>query len=113
MKGRQKFGNNPRPPLSENDRAELIDTSMACMVVQFHNNASQVKRWSKCKQRKHRHIGDAVNYLMWLVNEYEPWSGCVASAAIFDTQHTKTTGAGNKVYQYEKGSWKLVNPISW
>ena len=112
MKGRQQLGQKDRPALPEPKREEMIRESQACLVVQFRNNAQSTKFWSKCGQRKHRHIGDAINYLMWLVNDYKPWQGQVAKAAIFDTRGTKASSGTNKVYQYD-GSWKLENPVTW
>ncbi|TDB69083.1 hypothetical protein [Arundinibacter roseus] len=114
IRGRQQYGQKQRKPLTDEKRQQMINESRACMVVQFHNNPKQMKMWSKCNQRKHRNIGDAINYLMWLVNEYKNWKGCVCSAAIFDTRATKNTGAENKIYQFERGHWVLESSnISW
>lgn len=113
MKGRQFIGDKNRPTMPDNKREEMIRASRACIAVKFRNNPKTLTFWSKCNQRRqHRHLGDAINYLMWLVNEYEPWRGQVASAAIFDTTGIKYCSAANKVYQYD-GSWKLENPVTW
>ncbi|MPR36523.1 hypothetical protein GBK04_25085 [Cytophagaceae bacterium SJW1-29] len=95
--------------MKDDDREAMIRESRACMSVKFHNNPKSMLFWSKCNQRKqHRSLSDAVNYLMWLVNEYKDWQGCVATAAIFDTRSDKGTSASNKMYQYERGRWELM-----
>lgn len=91
----------------------MIRESQACLVVRFHNQTRDSKFWSKCNQRKHRHIGDAINYLMWMVNEYKPWQGQIARAAIFDTRSKKQTSGENKVYQYDGKFWKLEKAPTW
>ena len=113
MKGRQQYGQKERKPLPDDKREEMIRESRACLVVRFHNQPRDSKFWSKCNQRKHRNVGDAINYLMWMVNEYKPWQGQVARAAIFDTIATKETTGANKVYQYDGKFWKLEKSPTW
>lgn len=113
MKGRQQYGQKERKPLPDDKREEMIRESQACLVVRFHNQTRDSKFWSKCGQRKHRNIGDAINYLMWMVNEQKSWQGQVERAAIFDTRATKHISGDNKVYQYERNSWKIEKPVNW
>ena len=90
----------------------MIRESQACLVVRFHNQTRDSLFWSKCGQRRHRGLDDAVNYLMWMVNEYKPWQGQIARAAIFDTRSTKDRSGENKLYQYDR-FWKLEKSLPW
>lgn len=113
IKGRQQFGQSQRPPMKPEELAKMKEDSMAILEVEFHNSPGSKRFWSKCGQRKHRNVNEAMNYLMWLVSNFKPWQGMVHRAAIFDARNIKTSSAANKVYQFENGSWKLEQPITW
>jgi hypothetical protein len=113
IKGRQQFGQNPRPQMKPEERAIMIESSMAILEVEFHNSPGSKRFWSKCNQRKHRNISDAINYLMWMVNNFKPWQGTIHRAAIFDARTLKDSQSSNKLYQYERNQWNLEQPITW
>lgn len=107
IRGRQQVGQNPKPAMKPEDKEKMINESMAVLQVQFHNQTRPLKFWSKCGQRKHRNINEAINHLMWMVSGYDKWKGTIHSAAIFDTREVKTSGSYNKVYQFENNRWEL------
>ncbi len=113
MRGRAQYGLKERKPMTHDEREKMITTSMAMIVVEFNNNPVPMKMWSKCAQRKHVDISQAINYLMWMVSNFKPWQGQVHRAAIFDARNIKKPCAANKIYQYEKGAWRLEQPITW
>ena len=114
MNGRQKFGLNPRPTMQPHEVQKMRDESMAILEVEFHNSPGSKRFWSKCGQRKHNTVNEAINYLMWLVTDYPKWKGAIAKAAIFDARVIKKSCADNKIYQWEhKKGWSLERPIDW
>lgn len=114
MKGRQQFGLNPRPTMKPDEVKKMREESMAILEVEFHNSPGSKRFWSKCGQRKHKNISEAITHLMWLVTEFPKWKGMVAKAAIFDARVKKYSCAENKIYQYEnRKGWTLEQPIVW
>ena len=83
------------------------------MVVKFHDGNTWGKWSNEHAQAKIRNISDAINEMFQIVEKSFKGAQKVHSAAIFDTRVHKTTGAFNKIYQYEKGRWQLVQPITW
>jgi len=112
--GKPKQSEPPqRPELKGEDLEKMRQESMAILVVRFKNCKDSKRFWSKCGQRKHRNISEAVNYLMWLVNGYKKWRGRVETAAIFDARIIKSGESANKIYQYENSCWQISQPIEW
>lgn len=107
IKGRQQPGQGNRPPMKPEELAKMKEDSMALLVVEFHNNPGQKRFWSKCGQRKHRNINEAINYLMWLVQGYKKWQGTIHTAAIFDARLSKSGSLSNRIYKFENNIWSL------
>lgn len=94
-------------PLSEENKELLRQKARTCMVIKF-NDGKTWKKWSnEFKQpAKIKNMRQSVDKLKWLFRVY--WQNYAHSAAIFDTRVNKTTGAFNKIYQYEDGKWFQV-----
>lgn len=107
--------NAQRPALKPEDNQKMIDDSRALLIVEFHVQEKPGGKafWSKCGQRKHKNMNDAINYLIWLVSGYEKWKGKVLRAAIFDTRVIKTGHGANKIYQFDNGFWQADQPFTW
>ena len=113
IRGRQQYGQKQRPSMTPAAIEKMKAEASCYMVVQFHNNPRPFGMWSKESQNKNiRHLGDALNEMFKVFNRPQ-WQGCVASAAIFDVRYTKNFSKENKIYQYEGGCWKMVNPVNY
>jgi len=113
MKGRKFYGDRPSKPMTPEAIEKMKAAASAYMVVQFRNNPRPFSMWSKESQNPRiSNINDAINSF-FRIFERPQWRGQVESAAIFDVRFTKKPCAENKIYQYEGGIWRLVNPVSW
>ena len=113
MKGRKHYGDRDYKPMSPEEIQKMKQAASAYMVVQFHNNDKPFSMWSRESQnRKIVNINDAVNHLKRIFARPQ-WNGMVAGAAIFDVRQIKKATADNKIFQWEKGVWIQVNPVSW
>lgn len=113
MKGRKYYGDREYKPMSAEDIEKMKQAASCYMVVQFHNNPKPFSIWSRESQDPKIHnISDAINKMFWIFNRPQ-WKGTVASAAIFDVRRIKKPTAENKIYQWEKGVWRLINQPIW
>lgn len=113
MRGRKTYGNRPYKPMSQEALEKMKAMASCYMVVQFRNNPRPFSMWSRESQDPRiTNISDAINRFFYIFDRPE-WRGQVESAAIFDVRRIKKPCAENKIYQYERGVWQLVNAPSW
>jgi hypothetical protein len=113
MQGRRTLGKQEtRKPLSPEKRAVQKELATCYMVITFHDG-NDWSKWSNehAQPNKLLNINDSINEMFRICEKY--FKGKMHSAAIFDVRMTKTTGAHNKIYQFEKGFWKMVQPVTW
>jgi hypothetical protein len=115
MNGRRYTGQqeaSQRKPLTEEQKAKQREKASCFMTIRFHDGNTWSK-WSNewAQPNKFPNISAAVNEMLRIADQY--FAGKIYSAAIFDTRTTKSLSAANKIYQYEKGFWKLEKPITW
>ena len=115
MQHRRYIGHSEQPAkrLSP-EKAEKQKAMASCyMVVKFQDGKTWSKWSNEHAQAKIQNISDAINEMFRIIDKSFKGSLNVHSAAIFDTRVHKKTGAFNKIYQYEKGSWQMVQPVTW
>ncbi len=98
--------------LSPEKKAKQKEMASCFMVLKFHD-ANTWGKWSNeyAQASKIRNISDAINEMFRIFEKY--FRGNVASGAIFDTRKDKKLGAHNKIYQFEKDSWTIVQAFEW
>lgn len=106
-----------RKPLTDEQKA-LQQAKASCFLTVTFYDGNKWSKWSNEWQQPYKgKINDWINEMLRICEQY--FKGQMKEAAIFDTRHTKQRIASerdpacNKIYQYEKGSWRLVQPISW
>jgi hypothetical protein len=111
MQGRKTLGQEKRKELSP-EKKELQKKMASCkMVIKFHD-ANTWSKWSnEYAQPRIVNISDGVNEMFRIFEKY--FRRSTHSAAIFDTRESKEIGAHNKIYQFEKGVWTMVQPFHW
>lgn len=113
MQGRKSLGkqDNYKPLPLENKQAQK-QKATCYMVIKFHDG-NKWSKWSNehAQPNKFLNINDSINEMFRIFNKY--FTGKVHSGAIFDVRVEKTPGAHNKIYQFEKGYWKMEKQISW
>ncbi|CAG4992301.1 hypothetical protein DYBT9275_00934 [Dyadobacter sp. CECT 9275] len=112
MKSRRSFEPNRKQGLSP-ERAALQKQMASCfMILKFHDGNTWGK-WSNehAQPNKIMTISDGINEMLRVFEKY--FRGSTFSGAIFDTRQHKKLGAFNKIYQFEKGVWTMVQPFEW
>ena len=110
MNGRKTKGLEFRQPLTEEQKAEQKAKATCLLVIKFHD-ANTWSKWSnEWKQKKLKTLNDSVNE-MFRICEVN-FKNKIHSAAIFDVRTNKKPCAANKIFQFEKGFWKVVEPIN-
>lgn len=99
----------PLPP----EHKALQREKASCKLIVKFNDGNRHTKWSNewAQPNKFRNISEAINEMFKVFDIY--WRKNAHSAVIFDTRIHKDTGAHNKIYQYENGIWKTVNPFTW
>jgi hypothetical protein len=113
MQGRRTLGKQaPRKPLPPEKKDAQKEKATCYMVITFHDN-NKWSKWSNehAQPNKLLNINDSINEMFRICEKY--FSGKIHSAAIFDVRTDKTAGAHNKIYQFERGFWNMVQPVSW
>jgi len=113
MKHRQSLGSEPskRGPLSPEKKDQQREKASCYMVIRFHDNKTWSKWSNEFAQAWINNISVAINEMFRIFDKY--FKHAAHSAAIFDTRERKTIGAHNKIYQFEKGVWTIVQPFTW
>ncbi|MFN3378633.1 hypothetical protein [Runella zeae] len=117
QKAKQKTVKHERKPLTDEQRAEQRAKASCYLTVTFYDGNKWSKWSNEWKQPHKGKINEWINEMFRVCEEY--FKGQIREAAIFDTRTLKQCIASerdpncNKIYQYEKGSWRLVQPISW
>ena len=112
MKDRRTLGSETKKPLPP-EKLEAQKQKATCrMVIKFHDNNTWSK-WSNeyAQPNKFLNINDSINEMFRICEKY--FKGRIASGAIFDVRVHKQVGAHNKIYQFEKGFWKMEQPVIW
>lgn len=106
-----------RKPLTDEQRATQREKATCYITVTFLDG-NKWSKWSNEWQQPHKgSINVWISEFMRICEEY--FKGNMRDAAIFDMRGTKEKigserdPACNKIYQYERGSWRLVQPVSW
>ena len=117
QKAHQKKVKSERKPLTEEQRAEQREKASCCITITFYDG-NKWSKWSNEWQQPHKgSINVWINEFMRICEQY--FKGQMKEAAIFDMRHQKEFIASerredcNKIYQFEKGSWRLVQPVTW
>lgn len=94
------------------ENRELQKQKASCyMVIKFHDGRSWSKWSNEFKQPNLIvNIGDGINEMFRVFDKY--FAKSAHSAAIFDTRISKTAGAHNKIWQWDKG-WRCVQGVTW
>lgn len=97
--------------LSPEKKALQKEKASCYMVIRF-NDGNTWSKWSnEYDQKWILNISDAINEMFRIFDK--SFRRNTASAAIFDTREHKTIGAHNKIYQFENGTWKIVQDFTW
>jgi len=106
-----------RKPLTDEQKATQREKASCYMTITFYDG-NKYSKWSNEWQQPHKgNINAWITECFRVFDKY--FRNDAADAAIFDTRFTKKLigserdPACNKIYQYEKGSWRLVQPINW
>ena len=113
MQGRRTLGKQgPKPALPPETKEKQKAMASCYMVITFHDSNTWSK-WSNEHQQpaKLLNINDAINEMFRICEKY--FKGKMHSAVIFDVRTDKSIGAENKIYQFEKGFWQMVKPVTW
>lgn len=112
MKDRKTLGLEPKKGLTPQRRDVQVEKASCRMIIKFHDGNTWSK-WSNEHAQPNRitNISAGVNEFFRVFNHY--FTGKVASAAIFDTRISKTCGAHNKIYQFERGNWTITQAFTW
>ena len=106
-----------RKPLNDEQRAMQREKASCFLTVTFFDGNKWSKWSNEWQQPNKGSINVWINEALRICDEY--FKGKIYEAAIFDTRYIKQTVASerhpdcNKVYQFERGSWRLVKPITW
>lgn len=117
QKAHQKKVKGERKPLTDEQKA-LQQSKASCYITVTFYDGNKWSKWSNEWQQPHKgSINVWISEFMRICEQY--FKGQMKEAAIFDMRHTKERIASerrddcNKVYQFEKGSWRLVQPVTW
>lgn len=106
-----------RKPLTDEQRATQRERASCCLTITFYDG-NKFSKWSNEWQQPYKgNMNVWIDELMRVFDKY--FKANTHEAAIFDTRHTKhfvgseRDSACNKIYQYERGAWRLVQPIIW
>ncbi|PWJ50623.1 hypothetical protein CLV98_1415 [Dyadobacter jejuensis] len=112
MKSRRTLGTSTKKALSPERKEAQKEKATCFMVIKFHDGNTWSK-WSNehAQPNKFLNINDSLNEMFRVCQHY--FAGRIHSAAIFDVRVHKNIGAHNKIYQFEKGCWQLVQPVGW
>lgn len=114
MNYRRSYGHNDqnnRKPLTPERKALQREKASCYMVIKFQDGGYFSKWSNEHAQAWIINIGEAVNEMFRIFEK--DFRRTTFSAAIFDTRENKKPGAHNKIYQYEKGVWTMVQPFTW
>lgn len=106
-----------RKPLTDEQKATQRDKASCLLVIRFRDGNYWTKWSNEWKQPHKGAINVWINELMRVCEDY--FKGNIDQAAIYDVRTRKDMIGSerdpncNKIYQYEKGTWRLVRPISW
>lgn len=106
-----------RKPLTDEQKAIQREKASCFLTITF-NDGNKFSKWSNEWQQPHKgNINVWINEMFRVFDEH--FRKDTYEAAIFDTRFKKNLVASehnpecNKIYQFERGSWRLVQPLNW